>query len=397
MTNINYKINYEYQNFITNSICVNLQRRTDRKENMIKLFNDNNINVDFMKAVDGKNLEKSDLLKALYENNDFNYRKAIIGCSLSHVNLWLNLLDDTKNDYYIIYEDDIILAKNYKTKINKIIEQAKNQDIIFLGYHMYKDKKKLYDHIYNIDDSEHITLHPLNKSVYIGGTFGYIINKNGANQMMNYIGKNGIKHGIDYVMKINEMVNCYECQPMVIFSDCCYTFSSNVDSDIQKNYDFFDFMPEFVDYNFYPNQDSYGNDIEINQIRSTDISLLKNMADSDDRCVAFNTYGYLKHKIEKTFIILQNRFHSVDGMYIKKKFDNKYLKFEGYEFYPEKDSFGNDISCVTTDLDMLKNMADADEKCVAFNTCGYMKYKINPEFINLRRGGIYIKKNITLS
>ena len=42
-----------------------------------------------------------------------------------------------------------------------------------------------------------------NSDLYIGGFFGYIVSKNFADKMRKYINTNGVKHGIDYLIKIN--------------------------------------------------------------------------------------------------------------------------------------------------------------------------------------------------
>ena len=69
-------------------------------------------------------------------------------------------------------------------------------------------------------------------------------------------------------------------------------------------------------YLFLPNQDSFGNDIihynKCNVQELLDISKITN------ECIAFNTYGYLKHKINDTFIHLPNVNNNPDGLYINK-------------------------------------------------------------------------------
>lgn len=71
----------------------------------------------------------------------------------------------------------------------------------------------------------------------------------------------------------------------------------------------------FDDYIFYPNVDSYGNDIEY--LPNLHIQELKTLSDLSDNCICFNTYGYLKNKIEK-IIQLPNKNYHCDGLYIKK-------------------------------------------------------------------------------
>lgn len=78
----------------------------------------------------------------------------------------------------------------------------------------------------------------------------------------------------------------------------------------------------YDDYDFYPNQDSFGNDI--GHYNKKTIKELKDMSDKNHNCVGFNTYGYLKHKIVpiNNFIYLKNMKYSTDGIYIKKQNQN---------------------------------------------------------------------------
>ena len=72
---------------------------------------------EFIKAVDGQFLTPTQELFDLFKGNDFGSRKGVIGCALSHYNLWKQLLDDKKNDYYLIMEDDFSLCTNFKDKL----------------------------------------------------------------------------------------------------------------------------------------------------------------------------------------------------------------------------------------------------------------------------------------
>ena len=81
------------ENFIIK--IINLEKRTDRQNAMIsKLTNEKVSNYEFFKAVYGKELEPSTVLYNLFKHNDFGYKKGIIGCTLSHLHLWNELLHE---------------------------------------------------------------------------------------------------------------------------------------------------------------------------------------------------------------------------------------------------------------------------------------------------------------
>ena len=218
---------------------INLERRKDRKIATIQKLRDVGIEenqYEFISAVDGMQLVPTMEIKKMFEGNDFGNVKGAIGCALSHYRLWKRLVEDTENEYYLVMEDDCTLGSDFKSKITALRGEFTNRDVIFLGYHMFSHKRKEVSHIYNdIIGANKLGITSLNKTLYIGGFFAYSINKAGAQKMISYIEKNGIKYGIDYLMKIMDNISCSECQPQIVFS----IWNENgisIDTDIQNNY-----------------------------------------------------------------------------------------------------------------------------------------------------------------
>ena len=57
--------------------------------------------------------------------------------------------------------------------------------------------------------------------------------------MIEYISKNGIKHGIDYLFKITPELECYETRPHLSFSEWNEN-NKQIDTDIQTDYTILD-------------------------------------------------------------------------------------------------------------------------------------------------------------
>ena len=321
---------------------VNLKIREDRKNETInKLTNANFLpdEYEFVEAVYGKELQPSRELYALFKGNDFGNRCGVIGCALSHYGLWLELLKDEKNDYYFIMEDDFTLCDDFKNKLNKLNKLLTDDndkllnhaDFLFLGYTMFNKERQKYKHIYDIE-SPTTKIDKLNKNLCIGGTFSYIITKNGANKIVDYIVKNGIIHGIDYFIKKLDMINCYECQPSLVFSLWCEN-QKIFDTDIQLNMDSIDFTSfvllhdevesnntnELIKNNFVfiPTRDQIGFDL---YHKKDSLYNMTRCALNDKHCVAFNTLGFFKGEIKN--VTSSQWFGKNDGIYIKKEYAN---------------------------------------------------------------------------
>ena len=74
-------------------------------------------------AVDGLTLDPNPSLRKLFKDNDFGNRRGIIGCALSHYNLWQELLVDPVHDYYVVLEDDVTLCDNFKEKLDDVLNK----------------------------------------------------------------------------------------------------------------------------------------------------------------------------------------------------------------------------------------------------------------------------------
>jgi GR25 family glycosyltransferase involved in LPS biosynthesis len=272
---------------------VNLERRPDRREQTILKFKEQGIiDYKFIEAVDGQKLDVSVDIIELFKGNDYGSRKGFIGCALTHYNLWKKLLEST-DEYYFIMEDDVQMDPKFSEMI-KSIDYSK-YDILFIGYSMFSSVRE------KMEVNNEFSIGHLSMGQYIGGTFAYSINRIGAKKMLNYIEKNGIKHGIDYLFKIIPDLECYESKPQLCFSEWNEN-GKEIDSDIQNIGDSFNFEKILLDkYEYYPNQDYFGSDIHFQRADSLIDKLI--IAEKLSDCVCFNTYGYYKNVFNSNNLI----------------------------------------------------------------------------------------------
>ena len=310
---------------------VNLKKREDRRKEISTLFSNINFtNYEFYEAVNGFEIDLSLEIKNLFEGNDFFNRKGMIGCALSHYNLWLNLIKDSANDYYIILEDDINVSDNFIEDLNESIKLLNNNlntdnniDFLYLGYSKYDDNEnRNYD--LTDENTNKIKIKDINIHNFVGGTFGYIATKNGALKIIDVIEKEGIKFGIDWLMRkkskyLNGPLNLVTIQPNIVFSEWVRTSESNIDSDIQKNFDQFNFN-EIYDTNGYyilKQVDQIGNDFYRENIGYRSIDKLLQISNNNYYIDGFNTLGYIKNKINIHEIKYSQWMNDNDYLFIK--------------------------------------------------------------------------------
>jgi GR25 family glycosyltransferase involved in LPS biosynthesis len=297
---------------------INLARRPDRKDKMDKLFQKHRItNYEFIEAIDGPSLQLTYDVYMLFKGNDFGNRKGFIGCAMSHYALWLQLVQ-SNDSKYIIFEDDIQIEPEFADRLKKVQNEITDKtDILYLGFSTYDQN----DPIKRATIANALSS-PLNRASYIGGFFGYIITRKGAATLLDYISKNGIRHGIDYLPKIMPTLNCIVAQPNIVFSEVVYGNSVNQDSNIQLDCSMFDFdavIKSKDDWEFVSNKDIMGNDLFHAGYKTSDEYFER--AYFTPSCVAFNTLGFFKHSIGD--LTASSYFKSTDGIYIKKNATKK--------------------------------------------------------------------------
>lgn len=312
-----YDLNGEGQFNKMNVIkVINLKRRPDRREQVSKVLNDAGVKeFDIVEAVDGKEVKPTVELAKLFAGNDFGSRVGVVGCALSHLNLWKALLADQKTNYYVILEDDITLSEHFKAKFEALKPVFEKEEYVFLGYHMFSKNREKTRDMY-VKESQSIQIAPMDNNLNIGAGFAYSLNKAGAKILIDYIAHNGIKHGIDYVVKICSNLKCKELRPQLVFSDWYETPGQNVDTDIQKDNQGINFSLASTNadkFDFIAGRDHHGDDLYFSRM-SLDEMMQKALEDSN--CQGFNTLGFFKTRADN-FTISQY-FGPTDGMYVKK-------------------------------------------------------------------------------
>lgn len=210
---------------------VNMERRKDRKAEMVeKLSNAGIHHYEFIKACDGKQLEPSQLNYELFKGNDFYYSMGVMGCALSHINIWKSLVDDKFNDAYIVFEDDIMFSEGIVNKLKKCYREFKQQNMEYLMLGAYSIIEL------PVTDDFKINLFKMNSDTISEGTFAYIIRKTAAKKLLTYFTRNRIKYAVDKPLFFYDsgVVTHLVSEP-IIKALCKQLCGENVDTDIQHH------------------------------------------------------------------------------------------------------------------------------------------------------------------
>ena len=159
----------------------------DRKINLIKQFNENNISENkyiFITNYKRDNISLTDL--QLFENNSVS--PGSIAITLSHLSCYSRLVSNN-DKYCLIFEDDVIFNNNFNEKLNNYISQLPEDfDMCFIG-----DGCNLHIPTYIIKNSNtNIFLKDNEPSLWGGDgatrcTDSYLISNKCADKILSYI------------------------------------------------------------------------------------------------------------------------------------------------------------------------------------------------------------------
>lgn len=235
------KIEEVIERFNFDTFVINLNTRQDRWNQIKNIEELTFLNFQRFEAIDGTKLVPNEKLQRIFDGNDYNMRQGMVGCALSHIQLYVNLINSDK-DFYCILEDDLRVSDNFKEKFDLIINNLpENWDLCYLSYHLWK--KYRTNEFLNKAELPSLVKWNTEQSLThsMGGTCAYLISKKGALRALEFLNSTGMINGIDTMQqKMADKLNIYYCKPQIIFSECCDMnddkMYKKVDTDIQYNF-----------------------------------------------------------------------------------------------------------------------------------------------------------------
>ncbi len=207
---------------------INLDRRPDRLEKFKKTHTVLEERVLRLPAFDGKKLVLTDKLARLFKPHDFNWKKPVMGCALSHLSIWMRLLTDKPDiNSYLVLEDDVVLDSTWKEKWEAMMADSalpEDWDVVYLGGILPPNREgfeaccveKVNKHIARIKENQVFGQPTPNRYMHFCA-YAYVLSKRGAQKILDVLGaKGGYWTSADHMIcNIYDYLKIYFLHPLV--------------------------------------------------------------------------------------------------------------------------------------------------------------------------------------
>lgn len=203
---------------------INLDKDTSRLEKVIKQLTDYNItNYARIPAVYGKDLSEDEIKEATSDFCNKFCTKSSIGCALSHIKAYKEILSN-EDPYALILEDDVVFEDNFKDLVREKLEMVpKDFDIVYLGCNNCNSEgniKSLADVYGLMFDTKYQKVNDWVYSPKLAfALHAYIVSNTGAKKLLE-IFKDGIYGHIDWqIQNSRKELNVYAVSPSLAYQD----------------------------------------------------------------------------------------------------------------------------------------------------------------------------------
>ncbi|MGL4667974.1 MAG: glycosyltransferase family 25 protein [Saezia sp.] len=118
---------------------INLLHRTDKRDRMIQQSQEFGIPVRMFEAVNGNELAEAEVQRLVHDFPACALTKGVIGCALSHVNVYKKMLDENIS-LALVLEDDAVMKHELKDVLGAINQLDHNDEpmVYLLSSHYYE-------------------------------------------------------------------------------------------------------------------------------------------------------------------------------------------------------------------------------------------------------------------
>lgn len=220
-----FTVHKQFEKGIDDCYVINLDRRTDRMEKLYKNSPTLERRIQRVSAFEGKKIHITPAIARLFRPHDFDWKKPVLGCALSHLSIWWQLANERDDIHsYLILEDDAKLAPNWQERWNAAVPHIpEGYDILYLGGILPPNrpgfegaKERVNDHFSQVKENTFFGQSPPTRYFH-WCAYAYVLSKEGARKVLQILAaKDGYWTSADHMLcnPVGAM-NMYFLDPLV--------------------------------------------------------------------------------------------------------------------------------------------------------------------------------------
>ena len=178
---------------IEKTYVINLDTRPDRWKKLMDAEPYLEPLVERISGVNGKTLEMNSSIYHLFDKNEFQWKKSIIGCNMSHISVWSKIAVATEGKYFLVLEDDVRFQKGWMEQWKQyLVHIPDDADLLYLGGVLPPNKSALplasqkYNEYWSFIQPNTL-FSPVPMPIFHFCAYSYILTRAGAQKLMSYM------------------------------------------------------------------------------------------------------------------------------------------------------------------------------------------------------------------
>ena len=207
---------------------INLDRRQDRLERFKKNHPGLANHLMRLSAFEGTKLTLTPRIARLFAPHDFNWKKSVMGCALSHLALWMQLINEKPLiNTYLVLEDDARLSPEWRTAWEKAVDDGhlpEDWDLVYLGGVLPPNRagfeaaavEKLNASVARVKENRMFGQEVADRYFHFCA-YSYVLTRRGAQKIVDFLrARGGYWTSADHMMcNIQKVLNIYFLHPLV--------------------------------------------------------------------------------------------------------------------------------------------------------------------------------------
>lgn len=281
-----FKSHKPYLPGIDELFVINLDRREDRRKAFIEHHPELKGFLRRLPAYDGRKIPLGPYLARMFKPNDFHWKKAVMGCALSHMKLlWMLVNESPEIESYLILEDDCRLNKGWQAEWAKVYPNLPvGWDCVYLGGVLPPNKpglssalERVAPGLARIAPNQNFGQHVPSRYFHFCN-YSYVISRAGAKKILQSIfQKDGYWTSADHMMcNPIDVMNNYVIDPLL-------AGASQDDDPIYQSADFNNFSRvDNFDSDLWNNDERFTpEEVESEQKKGANLDIGLTLAEAD--------------------------------------------------------------------------------------------------------------------